>query len=439
MTKEHKMRAVVIGAGVVGVTTAWRLREEGHDVTVIDASSAAASLTSHANGGQLGASEVTPWAGPGLILQALKWMGQYDAPFRLRLTGSVRQLRWLWKFSKRCTQEARIERISPNLKLALRSQSEMHRLLAQFEAEGSPIEFAHKRAGILRIFPTTKALTEAMETMPLMEAEGVEQQRLSSAECAVLEPALGAAHQKGEIAGGLFAPGDESGDAFLFTRTLAAHAAAQGVAFQFDEKVTRLETKAGRIVKVHTDRTIYEPDVVVLAAGVASPNLGKVIGKWLPVWPVKGYSVTLEANPAALGIPNVSITDEARRIVVSRFGTTLRAAGQAEVGGYDLTLDEKRGEGVLDALTATFPAAGTLGKPEYWCGLRPMTPDGSPILGSVPKIENLYLNTGHGTLGWTLALGSADLIAREISADKNVTMLSAQERAELAEFSLNRF
>lgn len=433
------MRAIVIGAGVVGVTTAWRLREEGHDVTVIDANSAAASLTSHANGGQLGASEVTPWAGPGLILQAIKWMGQYDAPFRLRLTGSLRQLRWLWKFSKRCNEAAQKERIPPNLALALRSQAEMHRLTELFDTQGVPIEFDHKRAGILRIFPTLKALAEATQTMPLMAEQGVEQQQLTSAECAVLEPALAAAHQKGEIAGGLFAPGDESGDAFLFTQGLAARAEVSGVNFQYDEKVTQLETKAGRIVKVHTDKGTYEPDVVVLAAGVASPDLGKIIGKWLPVWPVKGYSVTLEVNPAAVGIPNVSITDEARRIVISRFGTSLRAAGQAEVGGYDLTLDEKRGAGVLEALTAIFPAAATLGAPDYWCGLRPMTPDGSPILGAVPKVENLYLNTGHGTLGWTLALGSADLIARQISADKGDEILPISESEELAEFSLSRF
>lgn len=433
------MRAIVIGAGVVGVTTAWRLREEGHDVTVIDANSAAASLTSHANGGQLGASEVTPWAGPGLILQAIKWMGQYDAPFRLRLTGSLRQLRWLWKFSKRCNEAAQRERIPPNLALALRSQAEMHRLIELFDTQGAPIDFDHKRAGILRIFPTLKALAEATQTMPLMAEQGVEQQQLTSAECAVLEPALSAAHQKGEIAGGLFAPGDESGDAFLFTQGLAARAEVSGVKFQYDEKVTRLETKAGRIVKVHTDKATYEPDVVVLAAGVASPDLGRIIGKWLPVWPVKGYSVTLEVNPAAVGIPNVSITDEARRIVISRFGTSLRAAGQAEVGGYDLTLDEKRGAGVLEALTSIFPAAGTLGTPDYWCGLRPMTPDGSPILGSVPKVENLYLNTGHGTLGWTLALGSADLIARQISADKDGEILPISQSEELAEFSLGRF
>lgn len=433
------MRAIVIGAGVVGVTTAWRLCEEGHDVTVIDANSSAASLTSHANGGQLGASEVTPWAGPGVILQALKWMGHYDAPFRLRLTGSLRQLRWLWKFSKRCNAAAQRERIPPNVALALRSQSEMNRLVAFFDAQGVPIHFDHKRAGILRIFPTLKALSEAAQTMALMAERGLEQQKLTSAECAVLEPALSAAHKKGEIAGGLFAPGDESGDALLFTQELATRAAASGVTFQFDEKVTRLETEAGRIVKVHTDRTTYEPDVVVLAAGVASPNLGRIIGKWLPVWPVKGYSVTLEVNPAAVGIPNVSITDEARRIVISRFGTTLRAAGQAEVGGYDLTLDEKRGAGVLDALTATFPAAATLGDPEYWCGLRPMTPDGSPILGAVPKVENLYLNTGHGTLGWTLALGSADLVARQISADRGGAALLPAEREALAEFALSRF
>ncbi|MBV1886810.1 MAG: D-amino acid dehydrogenase [Parvibaculaceae bacterium] len=433
------MRAVVIGAGVVGVTTAWRLHEEGHEVTVIDAHSAAASLTSHANGGQLGASEVTPWAGPGMIGQALKWMGQYDAPFRLRLTGSLRQLRWLWKFSKRCNAASQRERIPPNVALALRSQKEMIRLLAFFEAERAPIEFDHKREGILRIFPTLKTLSEAAQTMSLMAQGGLEQQKLTSAECAILEPALAAAHQKGEIAGGLFAPGDESGDALLFTQELAARAARCGVQFQYDEKVTRLETNLGRIVKVHTDRTTYDPDIVVLAAGVASPALGQIIGKWVPVWPVKGYSVTLEANAATVGIPNVSITDEARRIVISRFGTSLRAAGQAEVGGYDLTLDEKRGAGVFDALTATFPAAATLGEPEYWCGLRPMTPDGSPILGAVPKVENLYLNTGHGTLGWTLALGSADLIARQIKAQNDPDAAPMDERDELAEFALTRF
>jgi len=225
-----------------------------------------------------------------------------------------------------------------------------------------------------------------------------------------LEPALGSAHQKGEVAGGVYSQEDASGDAYEFASQLANAAEALGVTFLYGQTVRRLEPQGTRISHVQTELRRLEADQVVLAAGVMSPALLKDIGASLPVYPVKGYSVTLPVEDDG-SAPTVSITDEARRIVVSRLGDRLRAAGQAEVAGYDLTLEADRAQSVLTALQALFPALGEDVDPEFWCGLRPMTPDGCPIIGRVPSQDNLYLNTGHGTLGWTLAMGSADFLS----------------------------
>ncbi|MEQ9519060.1 MAG: D-amino acid dehydrogenase [Parvibaculum sp.] len=427
---ENPKRVTVIGAGLMGVATAYRLARDGHKVTVIDREPGPGLETSCANGGQMSAGEVAPWAGPGVPLRALKWLGRADAPLRLRLKWDRAQWKWIWRFWLRCTLTAQRDGATRNVGLALESRSALRRTLAELKAQGMPIAFDQREEGILRVYATEGEADHAYAEAALLTDHGLTQTRLSAQECVALEPALASAYQRGEIAGGVYCEGDQSGDAYKFTAALAEAAETLGVEFRYGETVAAMEREGTRITHVRTNRSRIASDIVVLAAGVMSPTLLGEIGQRLPVYPLKGYSVTLSV-PDDGSAPNVSITDEVRRIVVSRLGDRLRAAGQAEVAGYDKTLEEDRAQSVLTALKELFPSLGEDVTPEFWCGLRPMTPDGVPVIGFVPGRDNLLLNTGHGTLGWTLALGSADLIADLIAGRKPAV--------DPAYFSIERF
>ncbi len=412
-------KIIVVGGGVIGVATAYRLRRDGHDVTLIEKERGPALETSFANGGQLSAGEVAPWAGPGVPTQALKWLGRADAPLRLRLRADPTQWKWLWRFWRRCNLAAQRDGAERNVGLALLGRTVLQETLDDLTAKGMAVEFDRKQKGILRVFATEKEVDHAAAEAKRLEPHGLHQEKLSASECVALEPALASAHQRGEIAGGVYSKDDQSGDAYKFTGALAEAIEEMGVTCLFGESVVKLERRGGRITHVRTNQRRVEADAVVLAAGVMSPSL--LDGVDLPVYPVKGYSVTLEV-PDDGSAPEVSVTDEVRRIVVSRLGNRLRAAGQAEVAGYDRTVEADRAQSVLTAVRELFPALGEDLEPEFWCGLRPMTPDGVPVLGKAPGHDNLFLNTGHGTLGWTLAMGSAALIAdlvagREPSVD----------------------
>jgi D-amino-acid dehydrogenase len=401
---------VVIGAGVIGVATAYLLARDGNKVTVVEREEGPGLETSFANGGQLSAGEAAPWAGPGLPLQALKWLGRSDAPFRLRLKADPKQWRWLWQFWRRCNLTAQRDGAVRNAQLALLSRKAMRETLVRQEELSAPLSFDKREDGILRIYGTADEVEHAIREAGLLEPFGVEQRALSAAECVDLEPALASAHQRGKIAGGVFSPADSSGDAYEFTHQLAEAAQAMGVTFLYGETVVKLEREGSRVVGVRTQLRRLGLDQIVVAAGVMSPEIINEIGADLPVHPVKGYSVTLPVADDS-SAPKVSITDEAQRIVISRLGNRLRAAGQAEIAGYDRSLEPDRAHSVLTALRTLFPALGEGVEPEFWCGLRPMTPDGCPVIGPVPGTDNLFLNTGHGTLGWTLAMGSADLLS----------------------------
>ncbi len=412
-------KIVVIGAGVIGVTTAYRLRRDGHEVTLIEKEQGPALETSYANGGQLSAGEVAPWAGPSVPTQALKWLGRADAPLRLRLKADPAQWKWLWRFWRRCTLKAQRDGAERNVGLALLSRTVMQETLDDLNAKGMAPEFDRKQKGILRVFATEAEVDHAAKEADRLEPFGLHQEKLSAQECVAVEPALASAHQRGELAGGVYSRADQSGDAYKFTSALAQAIEEMGVTCLYGETVHKLERQGNRITHVRTNLRRIEVDAVVLAAGVMSPQL--LDGVIVPVYPVKGYSVTLDV-PDDGSAPEVSVTDEVRRIVVSRLGDRLRAAGQAEVAGYDRTVESDRAQSVLTAVRELFPALGDDLEPEFWCGLRPMTPDGVPVLGKAPGRDNLYLNTGHGTLGWTLAMGSAALIAdlvagREPSVD----------------------
>jgi D-amino-acid dehydrogenase len=424
------VKIVVVGAGIIGVTTAYELAERGHQVTLLDRREGAGLETSYANGGQIGASEVAPWAGPEVPGLILRWLGRADAPFRLSLKADPEQWLWLLRFLTRCRASARAERILPNLALALLSQARMDAIATRLEGEGTPMAFDERRTGILQIFRHASGLKEAAAGIEKMRRAGLDQTVLSACECVDLEPALGPALQKGDIAGGIHCPSDRSGDAHRFTTRLAEEAQRMGVAFITGAEVTNFESRGDRITGVRTRAWLFGADAVVLAAGVGTARLARFAGLRIPVYPLKGYSVTLPVKDDAA--PSVSLTDEARKIVISRLGGRLRTAGTAEVGGYDMTLEMPRARSVLAATLDLFPQmSDAAGAAEFWTGLRPMSSDGSPIIGQAGRFTNLYLNTGHGSLGWTLGAGSAAGLADAICGTR--------PQLDLMPFGIKRF
>lgn len=424
------MKIVVVGAGIIGVTTAYEFAERGHQVMLLDGREGAGLETSYANGGQIGASEVAPWAGPEVPGLVLRWLGRADAPFRMKLKADPEQWLWLMRFLMRCRASARAERVLPNLALALLTRARMDAIAASAAGDGASIEFNENRTGILQIFRHASGLREAAAGMEKMRHAGLEQSALSARECVDLEPALAPAFQKGDIAGGIYCPSDRSGDAYMFTAHLAERAQRMGVAFITGAEVTNFETLGDRITGVRTRAWLFGADAVVLAAGIGTAQLARLVGVRIPVYPVKGYSVTLPAKGDVA--PTVSLTDEARKIVISRLGDRLRAAGTAEVGGYDNTLEMPRARSVLAATIDLFPQMNDVGGgAEFWTGLRPMSSDGSPIIGQAGQFNNLYLNTGHGSLGWTMGAGSAAALADLVCG--------ARPQLDLSPFSIKRF
>lgn len=426
------MKIIVLGAGIIGVTTAHDLAEAGHEVTLIERREDAALETSFANGGQLSACEVAPWAGPEVPWLVLKWLGRADAPFKLTPKLDPDQWRFLWRFLMRCRTSARLERIGPNLQLALATRQRMQEIEVACAAEGHPIAYDRKSAGILRLFHNEAEWQEAASLIGRMAEGGVRQSLLDPAQCVACEPALASSLQRGEIVGGIYSPDDGSGDAALFTQALAKRTERLGARFLKGVSVIGFEKRAGRIAAVVTSQGLEPADAVVMAAGVGSAALARKLGFYLPVYPLKGYSVTVPLEATAEAMPTVSITDEARKVVISRLGDRLRAAGKAEIAGYDLTLDPARARSVFQAVESLMPQiAPQAGKADYWCGLRPMSPDGSPIIGLAPGFSNLYLNTGHGSLGWTLAAGSAAALTGLLGGQNSA--------ADLSPFSIKRF
>lgn len=408
------MKIIVLGAGLMGATTAYELASRGHEVDVFEKREGAGLETSYANGGQLSACEVAPWAGPEIPGEVLRWLGSSDAPFRMRIKADPDQWFWLLRFLLRCRPGARESRLVPNLSLALHGRARMDTIAAELEAKGEGFDFDERQQGILRVYRERSYLDDALHELAPMNEAGLPQQRLTAEECLAIEPALEASYQRGEITGGIHCPGDRSGDAHKYAKNIAAAAEKNGARFHYGSTVDCLIINGRTVQGILVDGVFHDTDAVVLSAGVGSIALAKAVGVRIPVYPVKGYSVTIPA-PDRLA-PEVSVSDETRKVVVSRLGNRIRAAGQAEVGGYDQTIEMPRARSVLSALRDLYPQiTPQLGENdanvEFWCGLRPMTPDGSPIIDRVPSFDNLVLNTGHGTLGWTLCAGSASLAA----------------------------
>lgn len=406
------MKVIVLGAGVIGVTTAYFLAEKGLDVTVIDREPEPAMECSFANGGQLSYSHVEPWANPGAIRNILRWIGQKDAPLIFRLRADPSE--WLWgvRFLMSCTHARSLETSRNMLRLSLYSKDVLGALCEQ-----QPIPFYHQKNGILHIFRTPKELELERKQAEYQARYGCDYRELNAQECLEKEPALGKTREK--IIGGIHFPLDESGNIHLFTHRLAEICAEKGVKFHYNTTVEGLDVEANRITGVRYDGgKLMKVDKVVMALGAYSPLALKKTSVRVPIYPMKGYSISMFVGDQP-DLPTMSITDQSHKIVYSRLGDIIRVAGTAEFAGYDMSVREERIRPIMHAALTLFPQL-CLVKPQHitnWACLRPSTPKGTPMLGLTPY-ENLYLNTGHGTLGWTLACGSSKIVADIITGNE---------------------
>ncbi|WP_306604946.1 D-amino acid dehydrogenase [Azonexus sp.] len=400
------MKILVLGAGVVGTSSAWYLAAAGHEVTVIDRQPGAGMETSFANGGQISASHAEPWANPHVLPRLLKWLGRADAPLLWHWRADPAQWAWGLRFLLECLPGRTQANINAILAMALYSRQQLQALRQELA-----LDYQQLQRGILHIYTDRNELAGAMQAASVMARYGLERQMLDAAACVALEPALaGASHL---LVGGDYTDSDESGDAHLFTRALAERAAAAGVTFRHATHIERIAAASGRVagVVVHDDTApaLLTADAYVVALGSYSPLLVRPLGVSLPIIPAKGYSVTLTLADGAIA-PSVSLTDDERKLVFSRLGNRLRVAGTAEFNGYNLDLNPVRCQALINRTKQLFPQLDITGEPQFWCGLRPATPSNVPFVGRT-HLPNLWLNTGHGTLGWTMACGSGAALA----------------------------
>ena len=403
------MKVLVLGAGVVGVTSAWYLAKAGHDVTVVDRNAAAGMETSFANGGQISVSHAEPWANPAAPLKVLKWLAREDAPLLFRLRPDLRQ--WLWglAFLRECLPARTRHNIRQIVTLGLYSRASLQALRAE-----TGIAYDQLERGILHFYTSQKELDAAIEPARVMREHGCDIEMVDRERCVALEPALAASRER--IAGGSWTPSDESGDAHKFSQALAALAARRGVTFR-QVRVGSLLREGDRLggVRVELERgqETLKADAYVVCLGSYSPLFTRPLGIELAIYPAKGYSATLPVADVARAY-TVSMTDDEYKLVFSRLGDRLRIAGTAELNGYDTSVNELRCRAILRRTLELFPGAGDASRAEFWAGLRPATPSNVPYIGAT-RYGNLFLNTGHGTLGWTHSCGSARALADIVS------------------------
>ncbi|CAG2264205.1 MULTISPECIES: D-amino acid dehydrogenase [Burkholderia] len=399
------MRVVILGSGVVGVASAYYLARAGHEVTVIDREAGPALETSFANAGQISPGYAAPWAAPGVPLKAVKWMFEKHAPLAIRLDGTRFQLQWMVQMLRNCTAERYAVNKGRMVRLAEYSRDCLQALRAD-----TGIEYEGRTGGTLQLFRTQQQLDGAAKDIAVLQEANVPFELLSPAELKHAEPALAAVSHK--LTGGLRLPGDETGDCQLFTTRLAALAESLGVKFRYNTPIDALAIAGGKIAGVQCGSETVRADAYVVALGSYSTRFISHLMK-IPVYPLKGYSITAPiVNEAAA--PVSTVLDETYKIAITRFDQRIRVGGMAEIVGFDKTLRAARRETLEMCVNDLFPGGGDTSKATFWTGLRPMTPDGTPIVGRTP-VSNLFLNTGHGTLGWTMSCGSGQLLADLIS------------------------
>ena len=424
-----EMKIIVLGAGLAGICASWALAREGHEVVVIDRHKAVARGTSFANGGHIATGDALPWTSMVFLRQLLLSFVRQGGAMRLHLRADPAQWMWLARMISSASSGSWGANAHRLLSLAALSQACFTQWLDEIADEDFDADFHVSAQGVLHIFSGRSAMKQAEQRAALMRANGVEVKVLDAPACMRTEPALTKAVQYHRVEAGLLFPSDKTGDARAFTETLGARAAKKGVKFLFNHELTGVAIEGRQIKSVLTDRREVKGDIFVLALGTDSVPFARHFGLRLPVYPVRGYSVTMETNGAHA--PRLGLVDEAHRVVVSRFGGELRLAGLADIGAAGDVIPSHRADLLMRAWRELLPESADVSSAKFWIGERPMTPDSLPLLGRTPMLDNLYLNTGHGALGWTLCHASAQLTADLIA-----------RRAPLLDptpFSLSRF
>jgi len=400
------MKVIVMGAGVVGVTTAWYLAEQGHEVEVVDRQPSVGLETSFANAGQVSPGYSTPWAAPGLPFKAARWMLQKHSPLVIRPRFDTAMFRWITQLLANCNAHDYDINKSRMLRIAEYSRDCLDTL-----RQLTGLQYDGDQKGLIQLFRTQKQVDGATSDMRLLAESGIPHELLDVEGILKHEPGLtGARHR---LAGGLRLPGDQSGDAYLFTCRLAELAQEKGVTFRFGTRIEAIEASADSIMSIRTSEGRLTADAYVLAMGSYSTRVLAPLGLKLPVYPVKGYSLTLPVTDETHA-PQSTVNDETYKVAITRLGDRIRVGGTAELTGFRLRLSPDRRE-TLELSFSELYGGGDLSQARYWTGLRPNTPDGTPVVGPSGKFNNLWLNTGHGTLGWTMACGSGKLLADRIS------------------------
>jgi D-amino-acid dehydrogenase len=403
------VKVLILGSGVIGVTSAYYLARAGHDVTVLDRQPEPALETSFANAGEVSPGYSSPWAGPGVPVKAVKWLLMKHGPLVIR--PKLDPVMWLWllKMLRNCTSARYAVNKSRMIPIAEYSRDSLRDLRRDIG-----IQYDERSQGTLQLFRYQAQLDGTGEDIAVLKQYGVPFEVLSREGCIAVEPALSGVKEK--FVGGLRLPQDETGDCHMFTQALAKHAQALGVRFLFNTGIDRIVTEGGRVSGVATSAGLLQADNYVLALGSWSSRLVAPLGISLPVYPVKGYSITVPIKDAS-GAPESTVMDESYKVAITRLGNRIRVGGTAEISGYSDKLYDARRATLDHSLTDLFPRGGDLAKATFWSGLRPMTPDGPPVIGPT-QYANLHLNTGHGTLGWTMSCGSGRVLADMLSGKK---------------------
>ncbi len=403
------MKVLVLGSGVIGVTSAYYLARSGHEVTVVDRQPKPALETSFANAGEVSPGYASPWAGPGVPVKAVKWLLMRHGP--LVIWPKLDPVMWIWllKLLRNCTEARYAVNKSRMIPIAEYSRDCLRALRAE-----TGIQYDERARGTLQLFRKQAQLDGTAGDIAVLKQYGVPYEVLDRDGCIAAEPALAAVKDK--FVGGMRLPQDETGDCHMFTEALAAEAARLGVQFKLNTTIERLIADGSKIAGVVTSAGRLQADAYVVALGSWSPRLLRPLGISLPVYPVKGYSITVPVLDADLA-PVSTVMDESYKVAITRLGKRIRVGGTAEISGYSNRLDAARRATLDHSLTDMFPRGGDLAKASFWSGLRPMTPDGPPVIGAT-RYGNLHLNTGHGTLGWTMACGSARALADLLSGKK---------------------
>ncbi len=426
-TEKEEMKVIVLGGGVVGVSTAWYLAKAGVEVTVLERQDGVALETSFGNAGQISPGYSAPWAAPGIPTKAIKWMFQRHAPLAIQPDGSVYQLQWIAKMLANCNEKSYALNKSRMMRLAEYSRDMIKDLRAE-----TGLDYEGRQGGTLQLFRSQAQVEGMAKDIAVLKECGVDFNVLDPDGCARIEPAL--AKVKHKLTGGLQLPNDETGDCNLFTSRLAELAAAKGVKFRFGVNISAIETHNGRITGVRIGDEMLTADHYVVALGSYSRDLLQNLGIDIPVYPVKGYSLTVPITSPAMA-PVSTILDETYKVAITRFNDRIRVGGMAELAGYNLDLNPRRRETLEMVVGDLYPDGGDIPAATFWTGLRPMTPDGTPIIGAT-RFANLSLNTGHGTLGWTMSAGSGKVLADQIvgvQPEISVDGLSIQRYAKQGE------